>query len=60
MKRPPLAAVRYDSDGYPHGKEWDMNMTREVKWFTAAAEIGLVRVRSRRGTAAENVPEVAA
>ena len=60
MTRPALAAARYDSDDYPHGEEWDMKMTGEVKWLTAAEEFGLVRVRSRRGTAAENIPEVAA
>ena len=60
MTRPALAAARYDSDDYPHGKEWNMNMTGEVKWFAAAGEFGLVRVRSSRGTAAENVPEVVA
>ena len=55
-----MAAVRHDSDGYTHGKEWDMSKTGDVKWFTAAEGFGLGRVRSRRGTAAENVPEVAA
>ena len=37
-----------------------MSKTGDVKWFTAAEGFGLGRVRSRRGTAAENVPEVAA
>ncbi len=60
MTRPVLAAARYDSGDYPHGEERDMNMTGKVKWFTAAGEFGLVRVRSRRGTAAENVPEATA
>ena len=60
MTRPALAAARYDSDDYPHGKEWDMNMTGDVKWLTAVVDFGVVRVRSRRGTAAENIPDVAA
>ena len=60
MTRPAFAAARYQSDDYRHGKEWDMNMTGELRWFTAAREFGPLRVRSRRGTAAENVLEVAA
>ena len=58
MTRPAFAAARYDSDDYPHGEEWIMNMTGEVKWLTATVDFGLVRVRSRRGT--ENLPDVAA
>jgi len=37
-----------------------MGKTGDVEWFTAAEGFGLGRGRSRRGTAAENVPEVAA
>jgi hypothetical protein len=34
-----------------------MNTTGDVKWFTAAEGLGLGRVRSRRGMAAENEPK---
>ena len=60
MTRPALAAARYDADDYPHGEEWDMNMTGEVKWLTAAMDFGLVCERSRRGTAVKNIPDVPA
>ena len=60
MTRPALAAARYDSDDYPQGEEWNMNMTGKVKWLTAEVDFRLVRVRSHRGTAAENIPDVAA
>ncbi len=60
MTRPAFAAALYDSDDYPHGEEWDLNMTGKGKWLTAAEDFGLVSLRSRRGTAAESMPEVAA
>jgi hypothetical protein len=37
-----------------------MNRMGDVKWSTTAEGFGLDRVRSRRGTAEENVPKVVA
>jgi hypothetical protein len=55
-----LAAARYDPDDYPYGEEWDMNMKGQVKGLSAGVDFRLVRARNLRGTAAENIPDVAA
>jgi hypothetical protein len=54
-----IRSVR-DSNDCTHGKGWVMSKTGDVKCYTAAEGFGLVRVRSRRGSAEVNMPEVAA